>query len=196
MVKTVILEGSPHRLESQYSRIFTNEAKEFLYELINKFDAKVDEILLERERRRIDIAQGNWEPKFQKTKQSEWKIDAIPTRIQNRKLDLGDISPANTVLFTDALWADVQGIQVDFDDGHCPTWKNTITGIYNVTMAVHSMLPNGPTHIDSAPILWLRPRAFNMIEHHCMINGKEISATLFDFALLMFHNAKRLSQLG
>lgn len=86
-------------------------------------------------------------------------------------------------------------IQVDFDDGHCPTWRNTVTGIYNVTMAVHSMLPNGPADIEKAPILWLRPRAFNMIEHHCMINGKEVSAPLFDFALLMFHNAKRMYEL-
>lgn len=62
-------------------------------------------------------------------------------------------------------------------------------------MAVHSMLPNGPAYIEKSPILWLRPRAFNMIEHHCMVNGKEVSGPLFDFALLMFHNAKRLSQL-
>lgn len=63
-------------------------------------------------------------------------------------------------------------------------------------MAVHSMLPNGPADIEKAPILWLRPRAFNMIEHHCMINGKEVSAPLFDFALLMFHNAKRMYELN
>lgn len=105
MVKKVALEGPPHRLESQYFRIFTNGAKEFLYELISKFDAKVDQILLERERRRIDIAQGKWKPTFQKTNEPDWKIDEIPTRIRNRKLDLGDISPAsgdifNTILFT------------------------------------------------------------------------------------------------
>lgn len=62
-------------------------------------------------------------------------------------------------------------------------------------MAVHSTLQNGPADIAKAPILWLRPRAFNMIEHHCMVNGKEVSAPLFDFALLMFHNAKRLHHL-
>lgn len=62
-------------------------------------------------------------------------------------------------------------------------------------MAVHSNLPNGPAHIEKAPILWLRPRAFNMIEHHCMVNFKEVSAPLFDFALLMFHNARRMYDL-
>lgn len=62
-------------------------------------------------------------------------------------------------------------------------------------MALHSRLPNGPAQIEKAPILWLRPRAFNMIEHHCMVNGKEVSAPLFDFALLMFHNARRMCDL-
>lgn len=49
--------------------------------------------------------------------------------------------------------------------------------------------------IQNAPILWMRPRAFNMIEHHCLINGKEASGPLFDFGLLMYHNAKRLCEL-
>lgn len=62
-------------------------------------------------------------------------------------------------------------------------------------MAIHSLLPNGPSDITKAPILWMRPRAFNMIEHNCMVNGKEVSGPLFDFALLMFHNAKRLHEL-
>lgn len=84
---------------------------------------------------------------------------------------------------------------MDFDDGHCPTWRNTILGLYNVTSAVHSMLPNGPANIEKTPILWLRPRAFNMIEHHCMVNGKEVSGPLFDFALLMYHNAQRMHNL-
>lgn len=194
-IESVLIEGPPHRLDNQYAQIFTKNAKQFLFELINEFDAKVDALLLQREKRRIEIAHGNWTPTFSVTNEKNWTISPIPRRIQNRKLDLGDISPANTVLFTDALYADVQGIQVDFDDGHCPTWRNTIMGIYNVTMALHSRLPNGPAQIEKAPILWLRPRAFNMIEHHCMVNGKEVSAPLFDFALLMFHNARRMCDL-
>lgn len=31
--------------------------------------------------------------------------------------------------------------------------------------------------------------------HSCMVNGKEVSGPLFDFALLMFHNAERLHKL-
>lgn len=108
----VILEGAPQRLQKQYDTIFTKSAKEFLWELVTKFDTKVERILLEREKRKIDIATGKWVPKFQTVQPSDWTIAEIPQRIRNRKVDLGDISPANTVAFTDALYADVQGIQV------------------------------------------------------------------------------------
>lgn len=113
-IESATIEGPPHRLEHQHARIFTKDAKQFLVELLTEFDAKVDALLLERERRRIEIAKGIWKPKFEETNEKYWKIAPIPDRIKNRKLDLGDISPANTILFTDALYADVQGIQVCF----------------------------------------------------------------------------------
>lgn len=115
----------------------------------------------------------------------------VPKRLINRRLDLGDVSPTSLVHFTSALNADVQGIQVDFDDGHCPTWHNQITGLLNVYKAVHNQLPNVPT-ICKAPILMLRPRAWNMLETHVWIDNKQIPGPVFDFALLMYHNAKIL----
>lgn len=108
----IAIEGPPQRLENQYSRIFTRGAIQFLRELITEYDSKVDALLLERERRRIDITNGIWKPQFKRINEKHWNIAEIPKRIQNRKLDLGDISPANTISFTDALYADVQGIQV------------------------------------------------------------------------------------
>lgn len=111
-IEGVTLEGPPQRLDNQYSRIFTKGSIQFLRELLTEFDSKVDLLLLEREKRRINITTGNWKPKFQKINEIDWKIGEIPQRIRNRKLDLGDISPANTINFTDALYANVQGIQV------------------------------------------------------------------------------------
>lgn len=111
--EAILLEGPPQRLDNQYSRIFTKNAKQFLRELITEFDSKVDKLLLERERRRIDITSGKWKAEFKKIdEKNNWKIAEIPEKIRNRKLDLGDVSPSNTINFTDALYADVQGIQV------------------------------------------------------------------------------------
>jgi malate synthase A len=90
------------------------------------------------------------------------------------------------------LKTNVQGIQVDFDDGHCPTWRNQIIGLYNIYQVVHNEIPNIPK-ISDAPILMFRPRAWNMIEHNMSINGKEVPGPLFDFGLLIFHNGHILS---
>lgn len=41
-----------------------------------------------------------------------WKISDIPQRLRDRRIDLGDITPANTELFKKALNSSACGIQV------------------------------------------------------------------------------------
>jgi len=83
---------------------------------------------------------------------------------------------------------------VDFDDGHCPSWRNQLQGLHNVYLAVRHQLPGTPS-LQDAPILMLRPRAWNMTEHNVMINGREVPAPILDFGMLMFHNAEIMSKL-
>lgn len=195
-VKRVCIERAPHRLEEAHGELFTQGALEFLGDLLAEFDDDVEKLLRRRLERRLHIKQGRWKPEFRNSSEDQdWKIEELPVKLRNRKLDLGDVSPANTTNFVDCLYAKVQGIQVDFDDGHCPTWRNTVQGLYNVTRAVHARLPGAPADIQECPVLMLRPRAFNMIEHHCMVNGKEVVGPLFDFAILMYHNAKLMASM-
>ncbi|XP_059496339.1 malate synthase-like isoform X2 [Stegostoma tigrinum] len=124
-------------------------------------------------------------------KDESWRVEPVPRRLQNRHIDLGDVSPANTEHFIKALCSSAQGIQTDFDDGHCPTYFNQIQGLFNVYKAVHNQIPDVPP-ISKAPILMLRPRAWNMVEHNLLVNGKEVPGPLFDFGLLMYHNGQIL----
>lgn len=98
-------------METEYATIFTRDAKRFLYDLVTEFEPKVEKLLLARERRRLDIVEGKWAPNFRRVP-GDWRIGEIPQRIRNRQLDLGDVSPANTANFIDALYANVRGIQV------------------------------------------------------------------------------------
>jgi malate synthase len=59
---------------------------------------------------------------------------------------------------------------VDFDDGHCPSWRNQLQGLYNVFLAVRNQLPGTPA-LDKVPVMMLRPRAWNMMEHNVMVNN-------------------------
>lgn len=88
-----------------------------------------------------------------------------------RKLDLGDVSPSNTDKFVEALQCDdVNGIQTDFDDGHCPTWRGQLQGLHNVYKTVFGLF-HGLKDLSKLPVLMLRPRAWNMIEHNMLVSA-------------------------
>nr|XP_022322917.1 uncharacterized protein LOC111124359 [Crassostrea virginica] len=181
--------------EEAYRTLLTPEAVQFLSQLIQEFDQKVTQVLQVREWKKLELKQSNslpdFDPKSANIRESRWTVSPVPRRLQCRHVDLGDVSPSNTAHFVAALKSSAQGIQTDFDDGHCPTWSNQLKGLHNVYRAVHNILPGVP-NIQDAPVLMLRPRAWNMVEHNLIVNGKEVPGPLFDFGLLMFHNASIL----
>ncbi|XP_071499940.1 malate synthase-like [Diadema antillarum] len=191
----VELAPPPTGLEKAYSTLLTPAATRFVADMVLEFDSKVDEILRERTQKKLELDRWNTLPDFRTDtlhiQQGSWTVDPVPRRLINRHVDLGDVSPSNTQHFTRALQSPAQGIQTDFDDGHCPNWHTQLQGLYNVYRAVHGMIPGTPP-IQDAPVLMLRPRAWNMVEHNMLVNGKETPGPLFDFGLLMFHNARIL----
>ncbi|XP_015821945.3 malate synthase-like [Nothobranchius furzeri] len=188
----------PSGLEAQHAALFTTGSLNFLHELISTFDKDVDQILQLRMSRKAHSDLSGELPHFlEKTApiraDPAWRVLPVPSRLQKRHVDIGDMAPCDALRFIKALQSSAQGIQVDFDDGNCPTFRNQITGIYNVIQAVNNQFPGVP-HISQAPVLMLRPRAWNMVEHNVMVEGKEAPGPLFDFGLLMFHCGKMLFQ--
>lgn len=53
-----------------------------------------------------------FQPQSTEVRDKSWKVSHVPPRLQCRIVDLGDISPANTELFTKALNSSACGIQV------------------------------------------------------------------------------------
>ena len=87
-------------------------------------------------------------------------------------------------------------VEVDFDDGHCPSWSNNIRGWANITRFVAGELGPSLPRLGSAPVLMLRPRAWNMTEHHVLLEGKVSPAPLVDFGLLVHHNWREMLGAG
>ncbi|XP_041653784.1 malate synthase-like isoform X2 [Cheilinus undulatus] len=186
----------PSHLEEEFKALFTTECLLFLHELISTFDEEVDQVLRLRVSRKAHLDLSGGLPNFLETtshirRDPEWRVLPVPPRLQRRHVDIGDLAPCDTQRFIKALLSPAQGIQVDFDDGNCPTYFNQIKGIHNVLKAVDNQFPDVP-HISQAPVLMLRPRAWNMVEHNMMVKGKEVPGPLFDFGLLMFHCGKTL----
>lgn len=193
-VTDVEVEPPPEGMEEEYATLLTPAAVKFVAELTRQFNAQFDLMMKERLRRKVEMDINGHLPSFirnLKVEEGSWRVAPVPKRLVCRKLDLGDVSPANTDKFIEALQCDVNGIQTDFDDGHCPTWCAQLGGLHNVYKAVFGLFP-GVGDIGKLPILMLRPRAWNMIEHNILVDGKEVPGPLFDFGLLMFHCASRL----
>lgn len=186
----------PPGLEAEFQTLFTTDCLHFLHQLISIFHEEVDQILHLRVAKKAHLDLSGELPGFRQNtshirSDPSWRVLPVPPRLQRRHVDIGDLAPCDTQRFIKALRSPAQGIQVDFDDGNCPTYHNQIKGIYNVWKAVHNQFPDVP-HISEAPVLMLRPRAWNMVEHNMMVEGKLVPGPLFDFGLLMFHCGKTL----
>jgi len=90
----------------------------------------------------------------------------------------------------------------DFEDSHSPTWEGTIQGQINLRDAIDGTItytsPEGKVYQlhEKTAVLFVRPRGWHLDEKHVLIDGKPISAGLFDFGLYFFHNVGRLLAKG
>ncbi|XP_030000948.1 malate synthase-like [Sphaeramia orbicularis] len=186
----------PQGLKAEYDTLFTKDCLLFLHQLISTFDKEVDQVLRLRVSRKAHLDLSGDLPGFLENTSHvrtdpDWRVLPVPPRLCRRHVDIGDLAPCDTQRFIKALQSPAQGIQVDFDDGNCPTYHNQIRGIHNVLKAVHNQFSDVP-HISEVPVLMLRPRAWNMVEPNMMVEGKQAPGPLFDFGLLMFHCGKTL----
>lgn len=195
----VELSGPPSCYEVEYQTLLTPHAIIFIVELVRQFDSNVEQMLRYRSIRKLTLNDSGELPFFQpqsvQVRDKTWRVSPVPPRLQCRAVDLGDISPADTEMFTKALNSPACGIQTDLDDGHCPSWSNQLRGLYNIFQFVHGNLRGVPVMSD-APVIMFRPRAWNMFEFNMMVGGKVVPGPLFDFGLHMFHNSKLLMKDG
>uniref|UniRef100_A0A671R802 malate synthase n=1 Tax=Sinocyclocheilus anshuiensis TaxID=1608454 RepID=A0A671R802_9TELE len=139
----VELETPPSGLEREFHTLFNSDALQFLSELISTFQAEVDKVLNFRVLRKVQLDLTRELPGFLKDtahirNDPSWRVSPVPDRLHCRHVDVGDLSPCDTQRLIMGLKSTAQGLQIDFDDGNCPTYRNQIKGIYNVYQAVHN----------------------------------------------------------
>src|SRR5256714_122488 len=89
----------------------------------------------------------------------------------------------------------------DFEDANSPTWDNVRDGQRNVYDAVRRTieLDTGEKQYrlhDEIATLLIRPRGWHLVERHHEVDSEPISASLFDFGLTVFHNAREQLERG
>jgi len=185
------------------ARILTPPAVQFVRRLAGMFEPRRRRLLEDRRERQAQIDAGLW-PDFpsetEEIRRSRWKIAEAPADLLNRRVEI--TGPTDRKMIINALNSGAKVFMADFEDSNAPTWKNILEGQANLCDAVRGTItytsPEGKKYeVGEAPAtLMVRPRGWHLVEKHFLVDGQPISASLFDFGLFFFHNARALIQKG
>lgn len=182
------------------NHVLTPEALDFLGKLHRTFEHRRQELLHLRQERQSAFDQGR-HPSFLKETTSirndpAWKVAQAPPDLEKRWVEI--TGPTDKKMMINALNSGADVFMADFEDANCPTWKNMVEGQLNLHEAITGTLaftaPDGKDyHLNkTVAVLMVRPRGWHLNEKHVLVDGVPISASLFDFGLAFFHNAKLL----
>src|SRR5215471_743482 len=185
------------------TEILIPEAREFLNELARTFEKRRQELLARREVRQKEIDAGqmpDFLPATADIREAEWTVAPIPKDLLDRRVEI--TGPVDRKMIINALNSGASVFMADFEDSNSPTWQNNLEGQLNLRDAVNGTIeytsPEAKRYaLNPRPaVLMVRPRGWHLNERHFLVDGKPISASLFDFGLFFFHNAARLMEKG
>jgi malate synthase len=190
------------RVTPEFAQILTPEALSFVAKLQRKFGARRAELLVARAARQREFDAGklpDFLPDKKKIRDAEWRIAPQPKDMLDRRVEI--TGPTDRKMVINALNSGASTFMADFEDANCPTWHNMIDGQINLRDAVRrtiSFEQGGKRYKlnDKTAVLIPRPRGWHLDEKHVQVDGEAVSGSLFDFALLFFHNAKELLARG
>src|SRR6266446_4865148 len=188
--------------EARFDEILTSEAREFVARLARGFEARRRELLGRRADRQRDFDAGAFPTFLASTadvREGDWRVAPIPRDLLDRRVEI--TGPVDRKMVINALNSGAQVYMADFEDSHAPTWHGTIEGQINLRDAVAGDIEftAGEKHYRLNPTvatLMVRPRGWHLVERHVTVDGEPVSASLFDFGLFFFHNAKALIAKG
>ena len=185
------------------SQILSSEARAFLTELARNFEPRRQELLARRRARQKEIDAGklpDFLPETATIRQGDWKVAPIPKDLLDRRVEI--TGPVERKMIINALNSGASVFMADFEDSNSPTWQNNLEGQANLRDAVRATIsyvsPEGKRYAlnPKTATLLVRPRGWHLDERHFQVDGKPISASLFDFGLYFFHNAEELIRRG
>ena len=183
--------------------VLTQEAQEFVRKLARRFEARRQELLSYRTLVQWAIDSGKlpaFLPETAGIRKAEWRVAPIPKDLLDRRVEI--TGPVDRKMIINALNSGANVFMADFEDSNSPTWQNNIEGQLNLMDAVRGTItyesPERKKYQlnEKRAVLFVRPRGWHLSEKHFHIDGKPVSASLFDFGLYFFHNAKELLARG
>jgi malate synthase len=184
-------------------QVLSPDALEFVAGLHRRFDPRRHELLAARVRRQAELDAGampGFLPETRAIREGDWSVRPAPPDLADRRVEI--TGPTERKMLINALNSGARVYMADFEDANSPTWENMVGGQVNVTEAIDGTIswtsPQGREYTldDRVAVLKARPRGWHLHEKHMLVDGQPVSASLFDFGLFCFHNARRLVDKG
>ncbi len=192
------------QLNGRYEKLLTNDALTFVASLQREFSSQRTKLLDTRTKRQAEIDAGHFPDFLVETKSvrddKTWQVAATPPDLENRCVEI--TGPVDRKMIINALNCGANVFMADFEDATSPTWENVIDGQLNLIDAISGDMSftnqNGKEYKlnEKTATLVVRPRGWHLDEKHVFVDDKPISASLFDFGIYFFHNAKALLAKG
>jgi malate synthase len=187
-----------------FAQILAAEALTFVATLERRFRDTRASLLARREevQERLDAgAKPDFLPETREIRESDWRVAEIPADLRDRRVEI--TGPVDRKMIINALNSGANVFMADFEDSNAPTWSNVIEGQINLRDAVRRTItfesPETKKRyalVAEPATLFVRPRGWHLEEKHVLIDDRPVSASIFDFALYLFHNAEELRARG
>jgi malate synthase len=189
-------------VQGRDEEILSADALAFVAELHRRFDGTRRELLAARAERHARIDAGelpDFLPETREVRESDWQVAPVPADLQDRRVEI--TGPVDRKMVINALNSGARCFMADFEDANTPTWRNNLDGQANLLDANERTieLDTGEKTYrlgDDPAVLLVRPRGWHLPERHVLVDGAELSGSLFDFGLYLFHNGRRLLDAG
>jgi malate synthase len=191
------------RINPEYGEMLTPDANQFLHALSRQFEGRRQALLRARIRRQDALDHGTVpspSPETQWIRESSWTVAPIPPDLLDRRVEIS--GPVDRQTVVTALNSMACVYMADFEDGHAPTWDNSLRGQVNLKDAVSGVIgyesPDGQFHslAKRHAVIMVRPRGWHLVERNYLVHGHPIAASLFDFGVYLYHNARTLLDMG
>src|SRR5262245_24093693 len=189
-----------------FRAVLTPAALGFVEDLARTFSRRRTELLARRRE-----VQARWDagekpdflPETAHIRAADWKVVPPARELVDRRVEI--TGPVERKMIINALNSGANVFMADFEDSSSPTFANMVEGQNNLREAVLGTLSysdpvTGKPYAlgDRRATLMVRPRGWHLLEKHARLSstGEAVPASLFDFGLFFFHNARELAAQG
>jgi malate synthase len=183
--------------------VLADDALGLVAALEREFGERRTALLEARAERQRRLSAGELPGFLEETKEvreADWQVAPAPADLQDRRVEI--TGPAgDRKMVVNAFNSGARIYMADFEDANSPTWDNVVGGQLNLTDAIERTISvetpdKRYTLNDEVAVLLVRPRGWHLVESHVRLDGRPVSASIFDFGVYLARNAERLQSRG